>query len=103
MPGDSILVVNAGSSSVKFQVFSIGTDNGLTPFLKGQFDGIGTRPHLRATANGNAATVDQVFDLDKVPDVATAMQVAGTWIREQFDLQFAAVGHRVVHGGAQYD
>ena len=102
MPGESILVVNAGSSSVKFQVFSIRTE-GLSPFLKGQFDGIGTRPRLRATADGNAATVDQVFDLDKVPDVATAMQVAGAWIREKFDLQFAAVGHRVVHGGPQYD
>jgi acetate kinase len=103
MPGDSILVVNAGSSSVKFQVFSIGTDNRLSPFLKGQFDGIGTHPRLRATAEGNAGTVDQLFDLDKVPDVATAMQVAGAWIREQFDLRFAAVGHRVVHGGPKYD
>src|SRR3954462_4717763 len=103
MPANSILVVNAGSSSVKFQVFSIRADNGLTPFLKGQFDGIGTRPRLRATADGKAATVDQLFDLDKVPDVATAMQVAGAWIREKFDLEFAAVGHRVVHGGPRYD
>jgi acetate kinase len=103
MPADSILVVNAGSSSVKFQVFSIGADNGLSPFLKGQFDGIGTRPRLRATADSEAVTIDQMFDLDKVPDVATAMQVAGAWVREQFDLEFAAVGHRVVHGGAQYD
>jgi len=103
MPANSILVVNAGSSSVKFQVFSIGADSALSPFLKGQFDGIGTRPHLRATADGNAATVDQVFDVDKVPDVATAMQVAGAWIREKFDLEFAAVGHRVVHGGPRYD
>jgi acetate kinase len=103
MPGESILVVNAGSSSVKFQVFSILTDKGLSPFLKGQIDGIGTRPHLRATADSDSVTVDQVFDLDKVPDVATAMQVAGAWIREKFDLQFAAVGHRVVHGGPQYD
>src|SRR3954452_15228457 len=103
MPANSILVVNAGSSSVKFQVFSIRADNGLTPFLKGQFDGIGTRPRLHATADGKAATVDQLFDLDKVPDVATAMQVAGAWIREKFDLEFAAVGHRVVHGGPRYD
>src|SRR3954451_18652080 len=103
MPANSILVVNAGSSSVKFQVFSIRADNGLTPFLKGQFDGIGTRPRLRATADGKAATVDQLFDLDKVPDVATAMQVAGAWIREKFDLEFVAVGHRVVHGGPRYD
>ena len=60
MPGNSILVVNAGSSSVKFQVFSIRADNGLSPFLKGQFDGIGTRPRLRATADSNAVSFDIV-------------------------------------------
>jgi acetate kinase len=103
MPGQSILVVNAGSSSVKFQVFSIQTDDTLSPFLKGQIDGIGTHPHLRATGDSNAVSIDQVFDLDRVPDVATAMQVAGAWIREKFDLEFAAIGHRVVHGGPRYD
>ena len=45
---DTILVVNAGSSSVKFQVFGIEGDGALSRLIKGQIDGIGTRPRLRA-------------------------------------------------------
>ena len=99
---DSILVVNAGSSSVKFQVFSAETNSHLTPFVKGQVDGIGTRPRLRVTS-GVSATVEEMLDPDKVPNVASAMEFAGAWLREKHDLKLAAVGHRVVHGGPQYD
>ena len=45
---DTILVVNAGSSSVKFQVFRISEREDLTRLIKGQMDGIGVRPRLRA-------------------------------------------------------
>jgi acetate kinase len=44
---DTILVVNAGSSSVKFQIFAIDRGYGLPRQIKGQMDGIGTRPRLR--------------------------------------------------------
>ena len=45
---DSILVVNAGSSSVKFEVFAVDGPAKLTRKIKGQIDGISTRPRLRA-------------------------------------------------------
>ena len=45
---DTILVVNAGSSSVKFQIFAFEAIGGLKRLIKGQMDGIGTRPRLRA-------------------------------------------------------
>jgi acetate kinase len=38
-----ILVLNTGSSSVKFSVFSVG-DGGLLPLFRGEFEGIGTAP-----------------------------------------------------------
>src|SRR5262249_56259989 len=38
-----------------------------------------------------------------VTDVATALAVAGAWLRETQNLEPIAVGHRVVHGGPQYD
>ena len=103
MSEQSVLVVNAGSSSVKFQVFSIGADSELSTFLKGQIDGIGTRPHLRVATTNNTTVTDNFYDSDKVPDVATATQVAGAWLREKFNLKLTAVGHRVVHGGPNYD
>ena len=48
---DTILVVNAGSSSVKFQIFTVEGDGGLRRQIKGQMDGIGSRPRLRASGS----------------------------------------------------
>ena len=46
---DAILVVNAGSSSLKFQVFALkGSGGELDCLVKGQIDGVGTRPRLKA-------------------------------------------------------
>ena len=41
---DTILVINAGSSSVKFQVFAVEGEGVLRRQIKGQMDGIGSRP-----------------------------------------------------------
>jgi acetate kinase len=99
---DSILVVNAGSSSVKFQVFAIEGANGLKRLTKGQMEGIGSSPHLRATrADGNVA-VDRGYASSNVPDLPAALQAVGAWLRESHDASPIAVGHRVVHGGPEY-
>ena len=51
---DTVLVVNAGSSSVKFQIFAVEGNGKLRRQIKGQMDGIGSRPRLRASdANGD--------------------------------------------------
>ena len=48
---DTILIVNAGSSSVKFQIFTVEGDGGLRRQIKGQMDGIGSRPRLCASGS----------------------------------------------------
>jgi len=96
---DSILVVNAGSSSVKFQVFETDGKSSLKRLIKGQMEGIGTRPRLRAQTADNTALIDQVYGLDVVSDVPSAIREAGTWLRTSQKLNLIAVGHRVVHGG----
>ena len=98
-----ILVVNAGSSSVKFQVFALEGTEGLEQFIRGEIDGIGSRPRLRARDKHDTTLVDQTFSLESVPDVATAMRAAGSWLLDNQKLEIAAVGHRVVHGGPKYD
>jgi acetate kinase len=100
---DTILVVNAGSSSVKFQVFDADGGTGLKRLIKGQMSGIGTRPRLRAEAADKTLLIDQSYAPERVADVATALAVAGAWLRETQNLEPVAVGHRVVHGGPQYD
>jgi acetate kinase len=100
---DTILVVNAGSSSLKFQVFAIDRRDALQRLIKGQMDGIGTRPRLRAEAADKTTLIEQSYGADKVPDLPAAIQVAGGWLRETQKVDLLAVGHRVVHGGPLYD
>lgn len=100
---DTILVVNAGSSSVKFQVFGADGRDKLRRLIKGQMDGIGTRPRLRAEAADKTGLIDQSYAPAEVSDVPAALQAAGAWLRQTQKLEPAAVGHRVVHGGPRYD
>jgi acetate kinase len=99
----AILVVNAGSSSVKFQVFGLSESSGPRPLIKGQIDGIGTQPRLRAAARDGSQLVDKTYAPSEIADVAAAMTVAGEWLRQTQAVDLIAAGHRVVHGGPDYD
>jgi len=100
---DAVLVVNAGSSSLKFQVFATDGTKDLQRLVKGQIDGIGTRPRLRAEGADKKRLIDQAYAPDEVADLPTAIQVTAAWLRETQKVNLAAVGHRVVHGGPDYD
>jgi len=100
---ETILVVNAGSSSIKFQLFELAKAGDPQRLIKGQFDAIGTRPRLRAQTRDGTSLIDKTYAPQEIPDVATAMQASGDWLRETQKAELAAVGHRVVHGGPQYD
>ncbi len=100
---DTILVVNAGSSSVKFQVFSVEGEGKLRRLIRGQMDGIGSRPRLRASGADNDAMADRVYPIEAVPDLPAAMGIAGAWLRDELRISPMAVGHRVVHGGPDHD
>jgi acetate kinase len=99
---DTILVVNAGSSSVKFQVFAVEAGSEVRRQIKGQMDGIGVRPRLRASDAGGQVLVDRAFSQQDVPNVPAALEVAAAWLRETHKIVPLAVGHRVVHGGPDY-
>ena len=70
----TILVVNAGSSSVKFQLFALDGAAQLTRKIKGQVDGIGTRPRFRATGPNRTTLIDREYDAP-TPGVAFPHQV----------------------------
>jgi len=100
---DTILVVNAGSSSVKFQIFAVDSEGRPGRQIRGQVDGIGSRPRLRATDATGKKLTDRVFPIENVRDVPAALKVAGDWLRDERRITPLAVGHRVVHGGPDYD
>src|SRR5262249_15307098 len=100
---DAILVVNAGSSSVKFQIFDQRASGDPQRLIKRQLDGIGTRARLRAEARDDKPVVDKTYTAQEIADVATAIGTAGNWLRETQKIELAAVGEPVVHGGPDYD
>jgi acetate kinase len=99
---ETILVVNAGSSSVKFQIFESDGKSSLKRLIKGQVDGIGTRPRLSARAADERSLVDQTYEPVRVPDVPSAIREAAEWLRRSQQLNPMAVGHRIVHGGPDF-
>jgi acetate kinase len=98
---DVILIVNAGSSSLKFQVFAI-ADGALERRVRGQIDGIGVRPKLRAKDAAGAVLVERDYDTAAVPDLPAAIGEMRDWLQSLGGFTLAAIGHRVVHGGPDY-
>jgi acetate kinase len=98
----AILVVNAGSSSLKFQIFEIAGGD-LHRRVRGQMDGIGVRPRLKASEATGAVLVDRAFEPAVVPDLPAAIGETRSMLRGLPDVTLAAIGHRVVHGGPDFD
>jgi len=98
---DAILVLNAGSSSLKFQIFSV-SGPALALRIKGQIDGIGQRPRLRAFDAERTPLVDLAFRKEEVPDLPSAIEKARIWLQSLEGFRVLAIGHRVVHGGPDY-
>jgi acetate kinase len=66
-------------------------------------DGIGSRPRLRASGAAGEKLADRAYPIENVGDVPAALQVAADWLRDERRITPLAVGHRVVHGGPDYD
>ena len=100
---DSILVVNAGSSSIKFQLFSVAASDQLQRHLKGQIEGIGVHPRLFAKGVEGETLIDKTWSGADVADVPSALGKVVEFLRAQIGRLPTAVGHRVVHGGPDYN
>jgi len=100
---ETILVLNAGSSSIKFQLFALGPDDRLMRRMKGQIEGIGTRPRLLVKAKEGEVLVDESWPADAVGDVPSALDKVLAWLTRQLGGALpSAIGHRVAHGGPDY-
>ncbi|WP_276966770.1 acetate/propionate family kinase [Metallibacterium scheffleri] len=97
-----ILVLNAGSSSIKFAAFRSGDNDTLELLQQGQLAGIGSTPRLQAHDAAGHGLVDRTLDIQAVPDVAAAEAVVNDWIATHLGAAPDAVGHRVVHGGVDF-
>ena len=97
-----LLVLNAGSSSLKFCVYLRRGAEDWRMGARGQIQGIGTAPKLTVRDHTGTEIANQRVD-DRVRDGRAALQVLAGWLRERFaGAPVVGVGHRVVHGGARY-
>lgn len=92
----NILTINAGSSSIKFQVFS--TQPGLPLLASGKVANLGTKPQFAASSHWQKYPPVTQF-LEQTCTHEQALHIILTWIQEQHNWDIAAVAHRVVHGG----
>lgn len=99
---DYALVLNAGSSSLKFCVYSRPAGSDWRLAARGQVDGIGTSPRLSAKDGTGGSMADEKLD-SSVRDGSAALEVLAGWLRSNYGgSRVLGVGHRVVHGGARY-
>jgi acetate kinase len=99
---DFSVVLNAGSSSLKFCVYRTRGADGWEADSRGQVEGIGTAPRFTARDGQGAAVADERLD-GTVRDSRSALDAVAAWLRARYGgARVLGVGHRVVHGGATY-
>jgi acetate kinase len=99
---DYALVLNAGSSSLKFCVYSRSEVEQWRLESRGQIEGVGTSPRFTARDATSGILIDHKLDA-KVRDGIHALDTLVVWLRTMYKgAQMVGVGHRVVHGGTRY-
>lgn len=96
-PGRRVLVLNAGSSSLKFAVFE-----GLARRWHGQVEGLGTRPRFLLAGGDRIGEPARDLPVGTQHEAALASILAALDERQCAVSSLAACGHRIVHGGERY-
>jgi acetate kinase len=102
----AVLILNAGSSSLKFALFPLAPALADHPALAGQVEGIGASPRLLARDAGGARYEEPVAvppEADQHAQHRAALGYLFGWLASHNpNLTIAAAGHRVVHGGERF-
>ena len=100
---DYAVVLNAGSSSLKFCVYSRPEAEAWGLEARGQIEGIGTSPRFSAKDGAGGPLDGHGVNLSAVSDARTALDALAAWLRSRYGgARVLGVGHRVVHGGAKF-
>ncbi|KFG95654.1 acetate kinase [Burkholderia paludis] len=96
-----VLVLNAGSSSLKFSVYDTCADRSLDAGVHGQIESLHAAPHL-FVADAHGATLADCPVAR--PGHHGAIEALHAWFADHVgrEAAFDGVGHRVVHGGPYF-
>ena len=99
-----ILVLNAGSSSVKFALFDRSVGGQEASIARGAFNGIGQKPRWSVKCNDGKPSESEEFPLGEFTTHQDAVARILKWTDQHYGLHaLKAAGHRVVHGGADFE
>jgi len=100
---DAIMVVNSGSTSLKFGAYSVDASRSLSLLCRGQIDGMQDDPHFVAKNAAGKPTDAHEWGEGHAIDHKTALHFVITWLEANVaDLKVVAAGHRVVLGGTRF-
>lgn len=99
-PNDSIVVINAGSSSIKFSLYD---GDGLALAMRGKIENLYAGVTRFVAIDAAGATIEERRWPDAPLDHAAGMRHLIDFAQSHLDgRRVAAVGHRIVHGGVAY-
>jgi acetate kinase len=97
------LVLNAGSSSLKFAVYRRGTGADWDVAARGQVEGIGGASAGFSAHDGKGKPLAEANRPAEFRDGRAALAHVAEWLRTHFSAaRLVGVGHRVVHGGSRH-
>jgi acetate kinase len=100
---DYAVVLNAGSSSLKFCVYQRPDGNAWRLEARGQIDGIGVTPKFSVKNGAGERVADHALSKADVRDGRGALATLASWLKTKYSgARVLGVGHRVVHGGARF-
>lgn len=95
-----IVVLNAGSSSIKFALYGIDSSESL--LFRGQIQQIGVSPRLSVTNAQGEAIAEKSWPAEGFDHRVATREILKTGAELIRGTPVVAVGHRVVHGGTKY-
>lgn len=97
----AVLVINAGSSSIKFALFSAHEQIIGERLYHGLLDGIGVHPKLKIKNGADETLAD--LELAQTAKHADGLTALLEWLNANSSgIDIVGIGHRVVHGGELY-
>ena len=98
-----LLIINAGSSSIKFALYRTNESRCLIADITGQVENIGGQPHFTVNDLDDIQIFNRLLSVNEAHDHSDAINLILNWLSPSMQSgTLLAVGHRVVHGGQHY-
>ncbi len=101
---EAIVVVNAGSTSLKFAAYAVDATKALPLLCRGQIDSMESDPHFVVKNADDKQLGAHEWGNGRAIDHKTALHFVITWLEANLgDRKIIAAGHRIVLGGARFE